>query len=83
MDPGWLILFVLLMAEAACLAILTLPMPSNSIRGGLLTMVRTLWGSSNFVRYLTVALLGLNFFYFVNSISAIWGVESFGEKGIR
>ena len=46
-------------------------------------MVRTLWGSSNFVRYLTVALLGLNFFYFVNSISAIWGVESFGEKCIR
>lgn len=44
-------------------------------RGKLIRLVNLAWTSSNFVRYMTLTLLGLNLFYFVHSISAIWAVE--------
>ena len=78
-DPGWFLLFLLLIFESIVLVVLVLPMPSNSIRGGMLTLITKIWSTSNFVRYLTAGLLLLNAFYFFTSMQSILGVESLGE----
>uniref|UniRef100_A0A6U4KA63 Endoplasmic reticulum transmembrane protein n=1 Tax=Hemiselmis andersenii TaxID=464988 RepID=A0A6U4KA63_HEMAN len=77
MDPGWLLLFILLVTEAAALSILILPMPNNTIRGWVLNFFSKTWAGSNILRYMTFFLLLLNVLYFGSSMSSIYSVEAF------
>jgi len=80
MDPGWLLLFILLVTEAVSLSILILPMPNNTIRGFVIDFFSKTWAGSNILRYLTFFLLLLNVVYFASSMSSIYSVEAFGAQ---
>lgn len=66
MDPGWLLLFLFLLAELLIVALLCLPMPSNAIRGKLVKSISSLW-EATWIQYTVYLVLAIDvvYFYFV------------------
>jgi hypothetical protein len=59
LDPGYWLLFALLVLESTALVLLVMPMPNNRARGAILKFVTYEWRNNLFVRYATFVVLAL------------------------
>ena len=55
MDVAWFILFVFMLLEASIVLLLVMPMPSNRVRGAIITGIVSTWESPSAVRYIAIA----------------------------
>jgi hypothetical protein len=59
MDPGYWLLFALLILESTALVLLVMPMPNNRARGAILKFITYEWRNNLFIRYATFVALAL------------------------
>lgn len=71
MEIGWLILFTFMLCEAAIVLLLVAPMPSNQVRGAIVTAITSVWEKSAPVRYIAIGLNVINAFYFWHVMDAL------------
>eukprot|EP01060_Flectonema_neradi_P008548 TRINITY_DN160_c1_g2_i1.p1 TRINITY_DN160_c1_g2~~TRINITY_DN160_c1_g2_i1.p1 ORF type:complete len:151 (+),score=24.91 TRINITY_DN160_c1_g2_i1:64-453(+) len=71
MDPGWLIVYLFLVAECVVVALLIMPMPSNYVRGKVVGGLRAVWNKYPNLRHGCALLLLLNSYYCWVSISSL------------
>ena len=70
-DLGWLIMFVFLIVESLLVLLLVMPMPSNQVRGAIITVIVDTWEKNNAVRYAGFFLGGINVIYFMMVFDAL------------
>lgn len=63
MDPGWFFLFFFFIIELTLATLLCLPMPSNEVRGAIVSFIVKAW-ESRAVRITSLVMLLLNTVYF-------------------
>ena len=69
-DLGWLIMFMFLIVESLLVLLLVMPMPSNQVRGAIITVIVDTWEKNNAVRYVGFFLGAINLFYFMTVFDA-------------
>jgi B-cell receptor-associated protein 31 len=70
-DLGWLIMFLFLLAESLLVLLLVMPMPSNQVRGAIITVIVDTWEKNNAVRYTGYFLGAINVIYFLMVFDAL------------
>ena len=71
MDVAWFILFVFMLLEASIVLLLVMPMPSNRVRGAIITGIVSTWESLPAVRYIAIGLTLINLIYFCFVVDAL------------
>ena len=71
MDPGWFVLFLFMLIEAALVLLLVMPMPSNQVRGSIVGAIVTTWEKNVAIRYVAMGVLAIDVLYFWHVIDAL------------
>lgn len=71
MDPGWFVLFCFMLVEAILVLLLVMPMPSNQVRGAIVTAITSVWDKNAAVRYVAFGLTVINALYFWSVVDAL------------
>jgi len=70
-DLGWLIMFLFMLAEMALVLLLVAPMPSNQVRGAIVSAIVSTWETQAAVRYIALSLGLINVVYFLHVFDAL------------
>ena len=71
MDAGWVVLFTFMLVEALLVLLLVMPMPSNAVRGAIISAVTSVWDKSPGMRYAAFGLALVNILYFWTVFDAL------------